>query len=88
MILPVAFKYVKGNAMADILASRGMASSRTATAHPSLAARIGAAVAVWRQRRTLAELPDHLRQDLGLTETQIQQELRRPVWVVPQYWRF
>jgi uncharacterized protein YjiS (DUF1127 family) len=47
-------------------------------AHPPLAGRStpatlfatasAAPFAVWRQRRALASLPDHLRQDVGLTE--------------------
>jgi uncharacterized protein YjiS (DUF1127 family) len=70
--------------MADVIPLRGAASAgRPAT----LFGRLGAAVAVWRQRRALAELPEHLRRDVGLSETDIARELQRPVWDVPGYWR-
>jgi uncharacterized protein YjiS (DUF1127 family) len=74
--------------MAHSATSRGHTSSRSTLTLPSLAARIVAAFAIWRQRRALAELPEHLRRDLGLTEADIRTELNRPVWHVPQFWRF
>ena len=34
----------------------------------------------YRQRLDLAELDDHLRRDVGLTERQIADEIRKPPW--------
>ncbi len=73
--------------MADTIASRGVVRAGRAASRVPLAARIGSALAVWRQRRTLAELPPYLRDDLGLTEDQIRRESRRPIWDVPEHWR-
>jgi uncharacterized protein YjiS (DUF1127 family) len=47
-----------------------------------------AAVAVWRQRRALASLDAAARRDLGLTDGEIHIEASRPLWDVPQNWRF
>ena len=74
--------------MAHSATSRGHAGLRSTPTLPSLAGRVLAALAIWRQRRALAELPDHLRRDVGLTEAEIRAELNRPVWHVPQFWRF
>lgn len=74
--------------MAYSAASHGQAARRPTLTLSSLAARIVAAAAIWRQRRALAELPEHLRRDVGLTEAEIRRELARPVWDAPQFWRF
>ncbi len=42
---------------------------------------------VWRQRRHLERLPDHMRRDIGLSDGQITQEIRRSLWDAPQTWR-
>ena len=42
---------------------------------------------VWRQRRQLDRLPQHLRRDIGVTDATIMQEVQRPLWDVPQTWR-
>lgn len=68
--------------MAHVLPQRAVARPS-----PRLGARIATAFAVWRQRRALADLPDYLRRDVGLSETQIAREARRPLWDVPTYWR-
>ncbi|MFW5654968.1 MAG: DUF1127 domain-containing protein [Roseicyclus sp.] len=73
--------------MADIIASRGLGQTGRASSHASIPERVLCALAVWRQRRNLAELPSYLREDLGLTEDQIRRESRRPIWDVPQFWR-
>lgn len=52
----------------------------------SILARLAAPFAVWRQRRALAELPAHLREDVGLTEADIHREAARPIWDVPGHW--
>jgi uncharacterized protein YjiS (DUF1127 family) len=81
------FKESKGNAMAHLTASRTLpVAGRSTTV--SLGDRLAAVFAIWRQRRALASLPDHLRQDVGLTEAEIDREARRHIWDVPQHWRF
>ncbi len=49
--------------------------------------RIGQALGVWRQRRSLAQLDDHLLSDLGLTRAEAAREARRAMWDVPPFWR-
>ncbi|WP_166486073.1 DUF1127 domain-containing protein [Jannaschia sp. CCS1] len=44
-------------------------------------------VGVWRQRQHLSRLDDHMRRDIGLSDTQISHEVQRPIWDVPQTWR-
>jgi len=63
-------------------------------AHPARIAprRVGvvsflrAAHAAWRQRRALEQLDANARRDLGLSESDISREARRPAWDVPQGW--
>ena len=59
---------------------------RPASGRLSVAGRIGLALAVWRQRRALAELPAERLEDLGLTEDDVRREVSRPMWDVPQHW--
>ena len=54
---------------------------------PSLLTIMTNAVGVWRQRRHLDGLDAHLRRDLGLLESDVQREIERSVWDVPQTWR-
>lgn len=42
---------------------------------------------LWKQRRSLAELDQHLLCDLGLTSQAAAREARRPLWDVPTNWR-
>lgn len=35
-----------------------------------------------RERRTLAELPDHILLDIGITRAEAEREARRPFWAV------
>ena len=37
-------------------------------------------VSRWRQRRALADLPDHLLRDIGVTREQAAREASRPFW--------
>lgn len=41
-----------------------------------------------RQRHDLANLPDDRLTDLGLTRADVAAERARPLWDVPQNWRF
>jgi uncharacterized protein YjiS (DUF1127 family) len=77
---------MEGNAMTNMTLTRGVAAPRRPAALPTFAARIAAAVAVWRQRRALSELPDHLREDVGLSAEEIRREANRPLWDVPRHW--
>ncbi len=43
--------------------------------------------ALWRQRRSLAELDDHLLRDIGLTRDEARRESERPAWDAPAHWR-
>ena len=45
------------------------------------------AAAVLRQRRALARLDQTALNDLGLTASDVDAEIRRPVWDVPANWR-
>lgn len=44
-------------------------------------------MAVRQQRRKLAKLDKVALRDLGLTQSDVQAELKRPVWDVPANWR-
>ena len=52
-----------------------------------LAARFVAAMAVRRSRSALADLPDYILADVGLTRAEAEAEARRPFWEVPARWR-
>ncbi|GAB5449065.1 DUF1127 domain-containing protein [Gymnodinialimonas sp.] len=43
---------------------------------------------VWRQRQHLDRLPAHMRRDIGLSDAEIAHEVQRPIWDVPQTWRY
>lgn len=45
-------------------------------------------IGVWRQRQHLDRLPEHMRRDIGLSDAEIAQETQRPLWDVPQTWRY
>ncbi|KPQ17090.1 MAG: putative conserved small protein [Rhodobacteraceae bacterium HLUCCO18] len=70
------------------IASRTLSPAGRSAVGPALFTRIAVAFAVWRQRRALAGLPDHLRRDVGLTDAEIDREARRHLWDVPDHWRF
>ena len=42
--------------------------------------------ATWRQRKTLTELEAHMLRDLGITQSEAQNEANRPFWDVPTNW--
>lgn len=44
-------------------------------------------ISLRRQRRTLAQLDDHLLHDIGITRDEARIEAARPVWDVPAHWR-
>ncbi|SEN49581.1 DUF1127 domain-containing protein [Palleronia pelagia] len=49
--------------------------------------RLVAWAALMRQRTDLAQLDEHLRDDLGLTRQDVADELSRPSWDAPSHWR-
>lgn len=50
-------------------------------------ARLNRALAVWRQRRQLAQLDANRLDDLGLSDRDALREANRPFWDVPDHWR-
>ena len=64
-------------------------ATRTAAAHPALGfiAAFRDMVAVARQRKALADLPDHLLSAIGVSADAAKQEAERAPWDVPAYWR-
>jgi uncharacterized protein YjiS (DUF1127 family) len=59
---------------------------RPASGRLSASDRLRLALAAWRQRRALADLPAERLEDLGLTEDDVRREAARPMWDVPQHW--
>ena len=53
----------------------------------SLLTRLMDAEGAARQRDALRNLDPHLRRDIGLTDGEIETELRRSAWDVPDNWR-
>lgn len=52
-----------------------------------LLGRIETILAVWRQRRCLAEMDASRLEDIGVTAREAAREAARPVWDVPVFWR-
>ena len=65
--------------LAELLALRPASGRRSALR------RLRLALAAWRQRRALADLPSERLEDLGLTEDEVRREVSRPMWDVPQH---
>ncbi len=53
----------------------------------ALRARLRRWQALHRQRAALANLDDHLRRDIGLSEAELRREAARPPWDAPENWR-
>ena len=58
-----------------------------ATALTRLPARLAAASALARSRKSLALLDAHLLRDIGLTSAEARAEADRPVWDAPLHWK-
>lgn len=43
-------------------------------------------MALYRQRKQLSELSDHLLDDIGLCRKSAQKEAERPIWDAPDHW--
>ncbi|GAA6181276.1 MULTISPECIES: DUF1127 domain-containing protein [unclassified Shimia] len=56
-------------------------------ANPSFVARLLQIMSVRRQRRQLAQLDVNALRDLGLTDADVQTELKRSSWDVPAHWK-
>ena len=48
--------------------------------------RIRAAFIIWRERRTLAGLDDHILRDIGLDRESALREANRKLWDAPTHW--
>ena len=53
---------------------------------PSLLSRFTQARTVARQRKVLANLEDHILDDIGISRAQATREAARPAWDVPSHW--
>ncbi|MDP3195071.1 DUF1127 domain-containing protein [Tabrizicola sp.] len=52
-----------------------------------LPARLLAAQALARSRRSLGRLDDHILRDIGLTREQAESEAHLPAWDAPMHWK-
>ncbi|MCG7627464.1 DUF1127 domain-containing protein [Epibacterium sp. MM17-32] len=52
----------------------------------SVFSRLGAALALRRQRHNLAQLSDAQLKDIGIDRTQADTEARRSMWDAPEHW--
>ena len=70
------------SAVPTIRASRLDKAPTAASRHPlaGFLRRFAFCVSRWRQRRVLADLPDHLLRDIGVTRNQAAREASRPFW--------
>ena len=62
-----------------------LARSRTPATRPFRW--IDAVFRVHQDRKSLSHLPDHMRRDIGLSDREIEEEIRRPFWDIPDWWR-
>lgn len=42
--------------------------------------------AIWRERRSLEQLDDHILKDIGSTRQEVRAEAKRPAWDAPNRW--
>jgi uncharacterized protein YjiS (DUF1127 family) len=78
------FKIQKGRPMAYIDSRSAIVSARPL----GVLSFIAAGLSAWRQRRALNRLDAAARADLGLSCADIAREAARPLWDVPQSWRY
>ncbi len=48
---------------------------------------IDAVFRVHQDRLALQHMPDHMRRDIGLSDRDINVEVNRPFWDIPDWWR-
>ncbi len=60
---------------------------RPALTRPSILSRLVDLDQTFRNKRKLERLDDHLRQDIGLSRTEVKTEFDRPLWDIPTWWR-
>ena len=58
-----------------------------AVTRPGLVRRIANMILLTRQRRRLADLSDHILNDIGISRDEARREADRPAWDVPSHWR-
>lgn len=52
-----------------------------------LVSKVAAILALFSERRRLANMPDYMLDDLGITRREAEAEARRPIWDSPSHWR-
>ncbi|AHD08979.1 DUF1127 domain-containing protein [Phaeobacter gallaeciensis] len=52
----------------------------------SIMATVAHALAVWRERRMLAQLDSSALEDMGISQRDAEAEARRPIWDAPNNW--
>ncbi|MDA7427461.1 DUF1127 domain-containing protein [Primorskyibacter aestuariivivens] len=55
--------------------------------HPGILGMLVNRMALYRQRKALLRLDDHLLEDLGITRDEARREAHRPVWDAPDHWK-
>ena len=66
---------------------RAIASVRRRTSGRSLLSRLADALAHQRQRNRLAQLEEHMLNDIGVSRREALREANRPIWDAPDNWR-
>jgi uncharacterized protein YjiS (DUF1127 family) len=69
------------------LHSSGLTAIRLPLILGHLLDRIETILAVWRQRRCLAQMDASRLKDIGITAGEAAQEAARPIWDLPVFWR-
>jgi len=69
------------------LHNSGTAAIRLPRLPGGVLARIETVLAVWRQRRCLAQMDASRLEDIGVTAREAAREAARPAWDVPVFWR-
>ncbi|MEL7026402.1 MAG: DUF1127 domain-containing protein [Pseudomonadota bacterium] len=44
-------------------------------------------LSLYRQRRELLDMPQHLLDDIGITRREAEEEARRSIWDAPSHWQ-
>lgn len=72
--------------MTVIVTQTRAAHAPKTNARQGLLARITGMTALYRQRKALKNLDDHLLRDIGLTRDEALMEATKPAWDAPQHW--
>ncbi len=44
-------------------------------------------LALYKERRNLADLPDYMLDDIGVSRTEAEEEARKEIWSAPSHWQ-